>query len=181
MSDEIICVGPNGNDYGELNSSFTTAAFDNNFFDQSLDLQVEQLDPNGKLPTKSNEDDMGWDLYCIADEDFVGDSYTLKAKSGHKFKTGIAMSVPKGYGEVVFDRSGMGSKYITKLAGVLDRSYTGEIQVILYNLSDNDITIRPGDRIAQFLILPVPQFKARWVEKLEKTNRGSGSFGSTGR
>ena len=81
-------------------------------------------------------------------------------------------------------RSGLAAKHgITVLnsPGTIDADYRGEIKVILVNLSDTSFTINPGERIAQMVIARYE--KAEWeeTEVLDRTGRGDGGFGSTGR
>ncbi len=97
--------------------------------------------------------------------------------------TGIAMAVPQGYAAFVFARSGLGIKHGISPAnavGVIDSDYRGEIQVGLHNKSQVQYTVNPGDRIAQLIIMPVAAFELAEAD-LDKTGRGSGGFGSTGR
>ena len=65
--------------------------------------------------------------------------------------------------------------------GVIDSDYRGEISVGLMNLSGEDYTIRPGDRIAQLMVVPVVRPVLVQAEELDETDRGAGGFGSTGR
>jgi len=81
----------------------------------------------------------------------------------------------------VAPRSGLAAKHsINTGAGVIDADYRGEVKVILFNHSDNDFTIKEGDRIAQLVIERIYTPEVVVVEKLEATVRGAGGFGSTG-
>ena len=84
----------------------------------------------------------------------------------------------------MFVRSGMGFKHgigLSNGVGVIDSDYRGEISVGLMNLSGEDYTIRPGDRIAQLMVTPVVQPTVVAADTLDETDRGTGGFGSTGR
>ena len=84
----------------------------------------------------------------------------------------------------VFVRSGMGFRNgigLSNGVGVIDSDYRGEISVGLVNLSGEDYTIRPGDRIAQLMVVPVVRPVLVQAEELDETDRGAGGFGSTGR
>ena len=98
--------------------------------------------------------------------------------------TGIAISLGSSeYVALVFARSGLAVKHGICLAigvGVIDSDYTGEVIVGLLNTSDKPFTVEPGDRVAQLGILPVCRGIFVPVDELEKTDRGSGGFGSTG-
>lgn len=99
--------------------------------------------------------------------------------------TGIAIALPDArHVALVFARSGLGIKKgicLSNGVGVIDSDYRGQIGVGLVNLSDEDYTIQPGDRIAQLMVVPVVQPVLTFVEELDETERGQGGFGSTGR
>ena len=99
--------------------------------------------------------------------------------------TGIAIALPDTqHVALVFARSGLGIKKgicLSNGVGVIDSDYRGQIGVGLVNLSDEDYTIQPGDRIAQLMVVPVVQPVLTFVEELDETERGQGGFGSTGR
>jgi len=65
-------------------------------------------------------------------------------------------------------------------AGVIDSDYTGEIKVVLANMSDQDYQIQNGDRIAQLITEKIVESDCYQVPELGKTNRGQQGFGSTG-
>ena len=65
--------------------------------------------------------------------------------------------------------------------GVIDSDYRGELMVALHNHSDIPQTVEPGDRVAQFLVMPVITAQFIEVDSLDETQRGAGGFGSTGR
>ena len=78
-------------------------------------------------------------------------------------------------------RSGLAFKYdITAFHGLIDADYRGEIKVKLFNHSDNDFLIHPGERIAQLKVAPVARVEWNEVSELDTTERGAGGFGSTG-
>lgn len=98
--------------------------------------------------------------------------------------TGLYIALPEGTEAQIRARSGLAAKHgITVLnsPGTIDADYRGEIKVILVNLSDTSFTINPGERIAQMVIARYE--KAEWeeTEVLDRTGRGDGGFGSTGR
>lgn len=108
---------------------------------------------------------------------------TLKPLERIIIKTGLFMALPQGYEAQVRPRSGLAIKNgITVLnsPGTIDADYRGEIGVILVNLSNDDFTIKDGDRIAQMVIAKYKQAKWVSVETLDETKRGKGGFGSTG-
>ena len=110
---------------------------------------------------------------------------TLQAGARAVIPTGLAMALPSAdYVALVFARSGLGIKKgvcLSNGVGVIDSDYRGEIAVGLVNLSGEDYTVQPGDRIAQLMVVPVVQPTVTLVEELDETGRGSGGLGSTGR
>lgn len=97
--------------------------------------------------------------------------------------TGLFMALPKGYEAQVRPRSGMALKQgvtVLNSPGTIDADYRGEIGVILINLSDVEVKINDGDRIAQMVIGKYEQVVFDEVEKLDETERGLGGFGHTG-
>ena len=110
---------------------------------------------------------------------------TIPAGARQVVPTGIAIALPSAdYVALLFARSGLGIKKGIALSngvGVIDSDYRGEIAVGLVNLSKEDYTVLPGDRIAQLMITPVVQPAVTFVDTLDETERGAGGLGSTGR
>lgn len=109
--------------------------------------------------------------------------YTLLPGTRHTFFTGVSVEIPEECVGVVAIRSGLARNFGLSLMngiGVIDSDYRGEIGVCIYNSSDQEYTIKHGDRIAQLMILPV--FAGGWimVDSITETKRGAGGFGSTG-
>jgi len=98
--------------------------------------------------------------------------------------TGLHIALPEGYEAQIRPRSGLAIKQgITCLntPGTIDADYRGEIKVILINLSNEQVTIQDGDRIAQMVIQQVAQISWVVAEALSETERGVGGFGHTGK
>ena len=94
------------------------------------------------------------------------------------------MEIPEGYEAQVRPRSGLAFKNgitVLNAPGTIDADYRGEVGVILINLSHEDFTIQPGDRIAQLVFARFEQAEWENVEVLNETQRGEGGFGSTGK
>lgn len=137
---------------------------------------VKRLTKTAKLPVKQFYTDAGYDL--ASDENIIIPSHQWKLIS-----TGIAFTVPPGtYGRIA-PRSGFSYKKGTMIgAGVVDESYTGCVKVLVFNLSDKDIEVRQGDRIAQLILEKIElNVNITEVNELKDTKRGSGGFGSTGK
>lgn len=96
--------------------------------------------------------------------------------------TGLCIELPEGHVGLIWSRSGLAVKHsIDCGAGVVDAKYRGEIKVLLFNHSDKNFTIEPGDRIAQLLVQKVENINFLPVESLDETERNEGGFGSTGK
>ncbi len=135
-------------------------------------LKVERLSSTAKLPTRAHYNDAGMDLYSA-------DYYSILPGERVLVKTGIKMAIPNGFVGLIWDKSGIARDGIHTLAGVIDAGYRGEILVNLTNLGHDIYHIAPGQKIAQILIqkIELPEI----IEaKLDKTERDSNGFGSTG-
>ena len=98
-------------------------------------------------------------------------------------KTGLFISLQKGYEAQIRPRSGLALKKgisVLNSPGTIDADYRGEIGVILINLSDSDFEINTGDRIAQMIIARHETIEWKVVDKLDDSARGDKGFGSTG-
>ena len=128
---------------------------------------------SNKILFHKHESDAGFDLESI--EDVV-----IPAKEfAPMIHTGVHVEIPFGYFGLVKERSGMASKGIFVMGGVIDSGYRGEIMVNLANMSGYDYVIKSGDRIAQLIILPCSAVMT--VGELSESDRGENGFGSTGR
>ncbi len=130
------------------------------------------------LPEYATVQSAAVDLLAAVTEDVV-----LAPGARTLIPTGLAIALPDGYEAQVRPRSGLALKNgITLLntPGTIDADYRGEIGIILTNLSQEDFTVERGMRIAQMLIAPVTRLTWNAVSSLDKSERGSGGFGSTG-
>ena len=97
--------------------------------------------------------------------------------------TGLYIALPEGTEAQIRPRSGLAAKHgitVLNTPGTIDADYRGEIKVILVNLSNEEFTINPGERIAQMVVARYEQVEWDSVEVLDETERGTGGFGSTG-
>lgn len=135
---------------------------------------------NAKIPTRATEGSAGLDLYAA-----IENPVNVKPGDLVKIPTGIAISLQnEQLVALVFARSGLGVKHGITLSngvGVVDSDYRGEIFVGLCNVSKEDYTINPGDRIAQMIVMPISNFTLIETESLDKTQRDESGFGSTGK
>jgi dUTP pyrophosphatase len=104
----------------------------------------------------------------------------LKPGQSAQLSAGIALNIPTGYVGFIMGRSSMNKRSILCQTGVVDAGYTGELGVILINLSGEEQTIKQGDRIAQLVITPVSLAQPVESENLGESERGDSGFGSTG-
>ncbi len=141
------------------------------------DVQVLRLDPGMPLPAYARLGDAGVDLRSAAD-------VSLKPGERALIPTGIAVAIPDGYAGFVQPRSGLAigkGLGLLNSPGLIDSGYRGEIKIIAINLDpENVIDIARGERIAQLVVLSVPQCRIVEVGELPGSERGSGGFGSTG-
>lgn len=144
-----------------------------------MELKIKKLSPNAILPTYGSAGAAGADLYALPE----GDPIVIAPGQTAFIHTGLSMAIPEGYVGLNFARSGLASKRGLAPAnkvGVIDSDYRGELMVALHNHGDTPQTIEPGDRVAQFVIVPVITACFTEVDSLDETERGSGGFGSTG-
>ena len=144
-----------------------------------MELKFKKLHPAAILPTYGSAGAAGADLYALPE----GDPITIAPGETVFIHTGLSMAIPEGYVGLNFARSGLASKRGLAPAnkvGVIDSDYRGELMVALHNHGDTPQTVQPGDRVAQFLIMPVITADFVEVDSLDETQRGEGGFGSTG-
>ena len=134
---------------------------------------------NNPIPNYETDLSAGMDLRA-----FTENSIILNPGERKLVKTGLQIELPKGYEGQVRPRSGLAfKKGVTVLnsPGTIDADYRGEIGVILVNLSNQDFTVNPGERIAQLVFAKFEQIKWKITQELPNTVRGTGGFGSTGK
>lgn len=134
---------------------------------------------NNPNPFYATEKSAGMDI-CA----FIQDDIVLNPKERVLVPTGLYIQLPDGYEAQIRPRSGLAlKKGITVLnsPGTIDADYTGEVGIILINLSNEPFTIKSGERIAQMVISTYNVIQWDDVEALTKTERGDGGFGHTGK
>lgn len=114
----------------------------------------------------------------------IKEEINLKPLERKLIPSGIRMEIPEGYEVQVRPRSGLALKHgltVLNTPGTVDSDYRGDIGVILVNLSNEEYTVKPGERIAQLVVNKVAQAELIEVEELNETERNSGGFGHTGK
>lgn len=141
-----------------------------------MNIEIKLLNSNSKIPSKSSNEDAGYDLYCYEDQ-------FIKPMERCLVKTGVAMSIPSGYYGHISDRSGMALKKGAHCLGkIVDPSYRGEIGVIILNTDMYEtIKIQKGDRIAQMIFKKYESVEFIQKDELDETKRSDGGYGSSGR
>ncbi len=131
------------------------------------------------LPSYTTSGSAAMDLRACIDE-----SIQLQSKETVLVPTGLAFYIEdKKYAGIVLPRSGLGHKHgiiLGNSVGLIDSDYQGELMVSLFNNSTKNFEINPGNRIAQFMLIPIILMDFDFVEAFEKTERASGGFGHSG-
>jgi dUTP pyrophosphatase len=146
-----------------------------------MELEIKILDERLKenLPQYATKGSAGLDLMACLSEDLVLNPGEVKL-----IGTGIAINLnDPGFAAMILPRSGLGHKngiVLGNLVGLIDSDYQGELKVSAWNRSNVIYTIKPLDRVAQLVIVPVVQAKFKIVDNFAESERGSGGFGSTG-
>jgi dUTP pyrophosphatase len=147
-------------------------------------IDVKILDPRlgdqFPLPGYATPGSAGMDLRACLDEPLV-----LKPGQTELIPSGIALHISDpGLAATILPRSGLGHKHgivLGNLVGLIDSDYQGQIFISCWNRGDQAFTIEPGERIAQLVILPVVQATLNIVNEFDKSERGEGGFGHTGK
>tara|TARA_B100000902_G_scaffold114412_1_gene115459 strand:- start:250 stop:705 length:456 start_codon:yes stop_codon:yes gene_type:complete len=146
-------------------------------------IKIKILNPmiNDSIPLPQYETNgsAGMDLRACIEKELI-----LKSNCTEMIPIGFAMHLEDpGLAALVVPRSGLGSKHgvvLGNLVGLIDSDYQGELMVPAWNRSSQDFLIRPGDRIAQMIIVPVAQVNFEAVDDFEVSGRGEKGFGSSG-
>lgn len=144
-----------------------------------MEVKIKKLKINAIIPTKGSEKSAGFDLYACIDQPIC-----IKSNETVMIGTGLAMELPYHTFGAIFARSGIATKRGLAPAnkvGVCDSDYRGEYMVPIHNHSGKDQFVKPGERIAQLIIIPYIDAEFKEVIKLEGTERCDGGFGSTGK
>ena len=142
-------------------------------------IPLEICHPNATIPTYAHDDDAGFDFYLPEDLEIEAHQTVIA-------KVGLKMAIPVGYELQIRPRSGLSFKTGLRVAnapGTVDSGYRDEIGVICWNTSDDKITLKAGERIAQGVLNEIPRGQFHIVEDITKvvgSNR-NGGFGSSGK
>jgi len=149
-----------------------------------MKVQVKLLDPRlGKewhLPSNATAGSAGLDLRAWGDE-------AIEIEPGQTVlvKTGMAIYIHDvNFAGLILPRSGLGHKHgivLGNLVGLIDSDYQGELMVSVWNRGQTTFRLEPGERLAQYVLVPVVQAEFEQVTEFEETSRGAGGFGHTGK
>ncbi len=147
----------------------------------TIEIKIQQLD-HGKsleIPTYATSGSSGVDLRAAVQE-----VLTIRPGEFSLVPTGISVQIPTGYEAQVRPRSGLAIKHgvtLLNAPGTIDSDYRGEIGVVLINCGKEPFVVRRGDRIAQMVFAKVEQVRLVEAQELNRTTRGHGGFGHTGK
>ena len=146
-----------------------------------MEIKLQKLNPEAKMPARATQGAAGADLCACLPQGPMRFAPMQRAL----VPTGLSMELPgPGHVALVFARSGLALKQGLAMAngvGVVDSDYRGELCVPMVNLSQEDVEVQHGERVAQLVIMPVETPVFCEAEALSETGRGAGGFGSTGR
>ena len=128
---------------------------------------------NAIIPQYAKNGDAGMDLTVTEIEQIDTEHI--------KYKFGVAVEIPEGYVGLIFPRSSIIKQGLSmsNAVGVIDSDFRNEMSAVFYKNSDSEV-YKPGDRVCQLVIMPIPAIEFIEVDELSETDRGAGGFGSTG-
>lgn len=140
-----------------------------------IELPIRRLRPEAQVPTRAYAGDAGIDLAACERVELAPGERALVS-------TGVAVAIPEGYAGYVQPRSGLAAKHgisIVNTPGLVDSGYRGELMVNLLNTDREPFVVELGMRIAQLVVLPVPEVRLVEVDELPESDRGARGFGSS--
>jgi dUTP pyrophosphatase len=141
-----------------------------------IELPIQRLRPDAVVPRRAYSGDAGLDLSACERVELAPGERAL-------VPTGLAVAIPEGYAGFVQPRSGLAAKHgisIVNTPGLVDSGYRGELLVNLVNTDPQEpFVVEPGMRIAQLVILAVPELELVEVDELPESERGVRGFGSS--
>ena len=149
-----------------------------------MKVQVKVLDARlgqeWAMPAYATTGSAGLDLRACLDE-----ASEIAAGETVLVKTGLAIYIEDpNFAGLILPRSGLGHKHgivLGNLVGLIDSDYQGELMVSVWNRGQNTFRLEPGERLAQYVLVPVVQAEFEQVEEFVATGRGAGGFGHTGK
>ena len=148
-----------------------------------MKVQVKVLDARlgqeWAMPAYATTGSAGLDLRACLDE-----AIEIVAGETVLVKTGLAIYIEDpNFAGLILPRSGLGHKHgivLGNLVGLIDSDYQGELMISVWNRGQNTFRLEPGERLAQYVLVPVVQAEFEQVQEFVATKRGTGGFGHTG-
>lgn len=148
-----------------------------------MKVQVKVIDPRmgqqWALPNYATSGSAGLDLRACLDE-----AITIEVGQTVLVKTGLAIYIEDPhFAGLILPRSGLGHKHgivLGNLVGLIDSDYQGELMISVWNRGQSAFVLEPGERLAQYVVVPVQQVQFDLVENFVESARGVGGFGHTG-
>ena len=145
-----------------------------------LKILDDRIGTRFPLPDYATDGSAGMDMRACIDEEIH-----LPPGATELIPTGLAIHInDPGLAAVLLPRSGLGHKHgivLGNLTGLIDSDYQGQIFVSCWNRGHSDFVVKPGERIAQMVFVPVVQASFEIVSEFDESDRGAGGFGHTGR
>lgn len=142
----------------------------------SVAVAFQRLHPDARVPTPAYADDAGLDLASV-------ERVVLRPGERRTVGTGLAVAIPPRHAGFVQPRSGLAARHgitVVNSPGLIDAGYRGELRVVLLNTDpEHDFTVEVGDRIAQLVVLALPEIELQEVERLPESERAERGFGSS--
>jgi dUTP pyrophosphatase len=141
-----------------------------------IELPIQRLRDDAVVPERAYAGDAGLDLAAC-------ERVTLGPGDRALVGTGLAVAIPEGYAGFVQPRSGLAARHgltVVNSPGLVDSGYRGELRVVLLNTDSSEpFVVEPGMRIAQLVVLPIPELELVEVDELPASERGVRGFGSS--
>ena len=148
---------------------------------RSIELKIldSRIGKSLPLPNYATEGSAGLDMRACIDEPTI-----VHPGETELIPTGLAIHIgDNGLAAVLLPRSGLGHKHglvLGNLTGLIDSDYQGQVYISCWNRSSQAYEIKPGERIAQMVFVPVEQVRFEVVEEFQNSDRGDGGFGHSG-
>jgi len=142
----------------------------------SVAVAFQRLHPDARIPAAAYADDAGLDLASV-------ERVVLRPGERRTVGTGLAVAIPPRHAGFVQPRSGLAARHgitVVNSPGLIDAGYRGELRVVLLNTDpEHDFTVEVGDRIAQLVVLALPEIELEEVDRLPGSERAERGFGSS--
>ena len=140
-------------------------------------VEFQRLSEAARTPERAHDHDAGFDLRA-------SEATTIAPGERASVGTGLAVAIPEGCAGLVLPRSGLAARYgitLPNAPGLIDAGYRGEVRILILNTDRTEsFEIGVGDRIAQLVIVDLPDVEFTESDALAETARGTAGFGSSG-